>query len=221
MELAGCEGFENLSMLAMQSGEPSRSQTLRDLSLQPDVVDQGLQPAQHLVATHATQRGLERQVEARLLDVVGELALALVQRTAKQAKVGGSAPLERSLEHLELDGDSCGQDLPQQLSVKCQPAHQLSYGHAMAGGLDIGTGALLGGHPPQAFQDFDRLADKWAAHLERGGQLAVAGEPVARLQVIAVDVLVDPVQDLAEDVHSLDGHQMALAHRHRLRPPPR
>src|SRR5262249_19145638 len=105
LELAGCEGFEDLPMLAMQSAQASRSQTLRDLSLQPHVVDQRLQPTQHLVATDATQRGLERKVEARLLDVIGELVLPLVERTAEQAEVGRGTPLERGPEHGELDGD--------------------------------------------------------------------------------------------------------------------
>src|SRR5262245_621954 len=219
VELPSRESLEDPLMLVVESGQARRRNTLGDLGLQPDVVDKCLQPAQHFVATHSAQRGLECQVEARLLDGVGELALALLECTPKQAEVGGATPFERSPKHLELDRDSCGQDLAQQHSVEGQPAHELPYSDAMAGVLDIGPRPLLGSHSPKAFQDLDRLADEGAAHLERGGKLAVAGQPVARFQAIAFDVLVNPMQHLAEDVHALDRGQVGRVPGHRVQPP--
>src|SRR5215470_7584613 len=86
VEVPSRESLEDLLMLLVQSGQTFRRHTLGNLGLQPDVVDKRLQPAQHFVATHSTQRRLECQVQARLLDVVGELALAPLECTAKQAE---------------------------------------------------------------------------------------------------------------------------------------
>src|SRR5262249_46890358 len=91
VELPSRESLQALLIIVLQSGQALRRNTLGYLCLQPDVVDKCLQPAQHFVATHSAQRGLECQVEARLLDVVGELALALLECTAKHAEVGGAA----------------------------------------------------------------------------------------------------------------------------------
>src|SRR5262249_45635765 len=146
------ERLEDLPVLAVEGGRVAGCDARADLGFEPDVVDECLEPAQHLVAAGTAEGGLEAEVEAGLLGVVRELALALVECSSEARQRLGSALLEGGLQHRRLDGGARGERAVEEVAIEGDAAGQLADGDAVAGVLDVGAGALLRADAAEALQ---------------------------------------------------------------------
>ena len=134
----------------------------------------------------------------------------LVDRPADRLDVVRGPPLGRGAGDLLLDEPPVVKQLGQLIPGRPEGALDHLVGTRTRAGLDEGAAAAAapGGHVARGLQPLQRLAHRGPAHLQRGGQVPLGGQALARLELAERDRGDQPLGDpFARGAHRHRGQQ--------------